>query len=583
MSAPSTILDLPLDALRAILSYVPRETLPAVRLSCSLLSSFATEQSRRHVELTGNLKFDAELLPLEPDDGSRDIRVKALYFVPYERRALSVIIVQDESKEGHRCMLEASGGRKYPRARTESHRLMQSLTERGGFHFDQLGEIQFSSPEICDSDPRFVAATIDQFPHITKLTLPFTLRLQKHGPFHSAARSLDSLRYLHVNVSWPHTRTRLGMKPIYDYNRMDLSTLWEVVKANVSTMECLRVNFCQWDIERRISDISGKDWTVCSDTCLLRSPVDYMTEFIFTITNFRPSHTIDFYAPWQRRYFPIYQNEWPEQLKLRVLQFEVFAFSPAIGTLGCFFRPETLEVLSLILCHGFLRVVECKPQDIVATCGPDDTPDYVEELKQYVIRSKAPNSNLQAIALGLPSQDTDNSSTIKVEVAGPHIVAFNRGDETESGKGRRRLELSASEVSLREFRRRGPSSSSSSDTTTAATITRPPTSLPDTTTTAATTAATAATTATTAITTPTTPTTSIAGTAGTGLRTNDSGLGESSPRSLLLRWWGGKRGWAPSQCQPAGQAGTAAEPSPGPEGFKEPVKVELQSLISDAT
>ncbi|KAF3910708.1 hypothetical protein ABW21_db0207970 [Orbilia brochopaga] len=354
-----TILDLPLELLRMIIEQVPWQSLHSIRQSCKELRHITAEYFYQRLVLTGNLELDASrfsLVTLQPsvyaDHELPFLPVKSLQFVPHERRTLKDIIKWKVPFQKHRCELLPRGPRNYSRTRTNSLQLMQSLTEWGGFNFRDLEDLSFSSQEICTSNPGFVTTMISQYPHIKRLTLPFTLRLQKHQAFEESVLLLDSLRYFHVKVCWPHAIRRDVV--LQKYNEMDPTVIWDIVRANASTLESLRVNFCEWGVDRNLLCDEHGAWRPCSDACVLRDPVTSLVRYLYDVNRYNgvPGTQI-----WNLdnidRLFPNSNTRKLPRLHLKTLQFTHSTLIPnifQIGASGAFFEPETLKVLSLIDC-----------------------------------------------------------------------------------------------------------------------------------------------------------------------------------------------------------------------------------------
>ncbi|KAK6363062.1 hypothetical protein TWF730_000509 [Orbilia blumenaviensis] len=168
-----------------------------------------------------------------------------------------------------------------------------------------------------------IVKLIQRFPHIRDLSLPITVALIRKRKFETAVLALDRLKSLTFEILWPKVF----------YRNMTLSTVWKTIDNNASSLGSLRLNFCQ-EVDDRGMMIHG-----------LIDRVRVMKRFMKVTTDHR--RYCDF--------FPLHRTQnWPKQLYLRVLQLQRFPYcsNPEVYTNPGLFRPETLEIVSLLDCDG---------------------------------------------------------------------------------------------------------------------------------------------------------------------------------------------------------------------------------------
>ncbi|KAJ6257700.1 hypothetical protein Dda_7488 [Drechslerella dactyloides] len=176
-----------------------------------------------------------------------------------------------------------------------------------------------------------------RWPHLKQLSLDLSLSLLLRSDFKRAVTALDSLECLAFTVWW--TGSTFNLEP----EKMDLNPIWDAVNANANTLKCLRVNFCApnalYSGDHRLSKRERN-----------RLP-DVLLIFLGYFDKWPSSSCLHNPAPKLRALFPCRPEQWPQRLELEVLQlFYGISCIPAISRNITFFRPETLEVLSLIDC-----------------------------------------------------------------------------------------------------------------------------------------------------------------------------------------------------------------------------------------
>ncbi|KAF3223462.1 hypothetical protein TWF106_004854 [Orbilia oligospora] len=315
------ILNLPPEILRMVFAYLgDNEYKQSISLTCFEFYSLALQSRYESISIEFDVRgfkwkpFASSLL-LEPVRGQKRYP-KALRFIPSqafeEKRKDSKYTVKD---------------------------LKRSFARRGNICFDAVKSITFLNPKFCldytqrhgaakeifdDSFAGLAFEVLKRFPNLVNLTIPIThailTRKVRIGKTRNASKNREKngilanskLRYLCCLVSLP---------------RKEFSAVWELIRSNSNTLKFLRIFFLFWSPE--ICALSGE----------IKVP------YLFTLDEYLSKLSTLFTI---REYFP--PGMPPARLSLKALQFESF---PCCGSLQCsnLFRPDVLEVLSLVYCH----------------------------------------------------------------------------------------------------------------------------------------------------------------------------------------------------------------------------------------
>ncbi|KAK6536291.1 hypothetical protein TWF281_000533 [Arthrobotrys megalospora] len=317
MSAPDSLLDLPTELVRIIVSYVHRHALPNTRLTCSFLYKIATEYY-----LYENLVLDSRCWGghqklLTGNDFFNDI-------VQHEGliRGLKFICPNPRRRKCRKCQREAKGPRN----------LVKLFSTDNTSRFTNLTALRILSPSVFSSNNKSIVDLIKRFPDITELSIPITRSLIRRPDFQEAVLRLRCLKSLAFGVQWPIR--------VLDISDMDFSAIWEVVNANSESLRCLRADFCHYEFEDgnhlRRNLMSNNTNT---DSTRMSHFADYIWQIIRSKTH---------------GYFPIRKSDWPKRMNLRVLQLRTFQDErpSQIYKNPEFLQPDTLEIISLIVCRN---------------------------------------------------------------------------------------------------------------------------------------------------------------------------------------------------------------------------------------
>ncbi|KAK6536055.1 hypothetical protein TWF281_000301 [Arthrobotrys megalospora] len=173
------------------------------------------------------------------------------------------------------------------------------------------------------------------FPNITKLTIPVTPEIlaeqvrtgdqtlsydENRGEHHSILR-LQKLRYLSFEYTFPNGPDPDPIRVL----QADLSVMWGLVNSNSDNLKCLRV-------------------------FLMDGPPEFHTTKL-SLSTIVSSMIFVFVPP---RYFPHSLRLNP--LNLKIFQIGWFPCASVLSAMGVF-RPEILEVLSLLYCRDAYRLL----------------------------------------------------------------------------------------------------------------------------------------------------------------------------------------------------------------------------------
>ncbi|KAK6530360.1 hypothetical protein TWF694_003716 [Orbilia ellipsospora] len=365
-----TIVDLPVEVLRMIFSYLYRRSLHAVFLTCPLFYAVAAEYFHETLILESDIlgiNYDPFLSTRLPEEVRKQIRfVKALRFIPYR-----------------------GSDKLESRRRNQIEHLMKLLMKYGNFSFERLQSISFSSPDIFNVRNGFIPDIVNQFPQTNQLSIPYTIN-SITDPEHPHKRIiLTRLRDFSFDVSWPEQNG--------DISRVDLSLMWDLINTNARTLECLRIGFGRWDpnthknLNRDYSD--GSRGYLAGGLHLVKAKLYQFLEHLAGpgTPTYRPQNLI---SPILRPFFPMIQSQWPEQLSLKVLQMEMFPFCSyrVIYRNTNFLRPEILEVLSLVYCsNSFTMVLGLSRALVSLRClQVVEAVDYIENLEKALLQLPRP-------------------------------------------------------------------------------------------------------------------------------------------------------------------------------------------------
>ncbi|KAK6497799.1 hypothetical protein TWF481_012201 [Arthrobotrys musiformis] len=338
----TNILDLPVEILQMILDCLKGHTKEYLPVALTCFQFYALTLQTRFENMA--IEFDSNGLNWKPFSSNlllESVRGQKRYpqvidFVGYRRSNLQ---------------------KHHPRNKVEN---IKDVFERyGNISFGHVQSLSFSSTWLRDDETedrskarrkthqrlfwKSVATLLEQFPNITKLTLPVTLGLMlETQPSNSKAlsqtqmekrlRGLLSLRNLKYLCCWTCWMGFTAPPALFS---LEFPAVWDLIISNSKSLECLRVEFLCLDI--RICPETGKIEQVYPSRCPKRILSALETLFIQRQMFAPPSIRLD-------------------PLNLKVLYFEACPCCTLIPESGII-RVEILEVLSLVFCHDTYKML----------------------------------------------------------------------------------------------------------------------------------------------------------------------------------------------------------------------------------